>query len=125
VQPAAPDQYSLDHLFVDGHGVPTLVEVKRSTNPEIRRRIVGQILDYAANGVRYWPVDRLRSRFDEACVARGEDPVDVIDSLRSTGTRRKSLVSPTSAPGAGLLSTRQFEATMISQRSVRAVCLRS
>lgn len=46
-------QFSADHLFLDQHGVPTIVEVKRSTNREIRRQIVGQMLDYAANGVRY------------------------------------------------------------------------
>ena len=55
------DQWSADHLFVDQDGVPTIVEVKRSTNTQIRREVVGQMLDYAANGVRYWPVERLRS----------------------------------------------------------------
>lgn len=48
-------RWSLDHLFLDHESIPTLVEVKRSTNTEIRRLIVGQILDYAANGPRYWP----------------------------------------------------------------------
>ena len=31
---------------------PTLVEVKRSTDTRIRREVVGQMLDYAAHGVR-------------------------------------------------------------------------
>jgi hypothetical protein len=57
-----PDVMSLDHLFLDQDGVPTLVEVKRSTNTQIRREVVGQLLEYAANGVRFWPVDRLRAR---------------------------------------------------------------
>jgi hypothetical protein len=35
--------------------VPTLVEVKRSDDTRIRREVVGQMLDYAANGVVYWP----------------------------------------------------------------------
>lgn len=46
--------YWLDHLFVDAEGVPTLVEVKRATDTRIRREVVGQMLDYAANGARYW-----------------------------------------------------------------------
>ncbi|MFD7418130.1 hypothetical protein ACFV9B_41865, partial [Kitasatospora purpeofusca] len=46
--------YWLDHLFVDADGVPTLVEVKRAADTRIRRDIVGQMLDYAANGARYW-----------------------------------------------------------------------
>ncbi|MFD4242231.1 hypothetical protein ACFWP3_11650 [Streptomyces sp. NPDC058525] len=47
--------YWLDHLFVDADGVPTLVEVKRAADNRIRREVVGQMLDYAANGARYWP----------------------------------------------------------------------
>lgn len=54
------DRWSLDHLFVDDEGVPTLVEVKRSTDTRVRREVVGQMLDYAANGVSYWPEGSLR-----------------------------------------------------------------
>ncbi|MEW6581818.1 MAG: hypothetical protein AB1416_03575 [Actinomycetota bacterium] len=56
--------WSVDHLFLDQDGVPTLVEVKRSTNAEIRRSVVGQMLDYAANAVVHWPVERLRATFE-------------------------------------------------------------
>ena len=44
-----PDRWSLDHLFVDQDSIPTLVEVKRSSDTRIRREVVGQMLDYAAN----------------------------------------------------------------------------
>ena len=37
--------------------LPTLVEVKRSTDTRIRREVVGQMLDYAANAVVYLPVE--------------------------------------------------------------------
>ncbi|MET7485096.1 hypothetical protein [Streptomyces sp. NPDC005538] len=63
--------YSLDHLFVDADGVPTLVEVKRATDTRIRREVVGQMLDYAANGSRYWPGALLQRSFEETCVADG------------------------------------------------------
>lgn len=53
----------LDHLFLDQDAVPTLVEVKRSTDMRIRREVVGQMLDYAANAPRYWPVERMREYF--------------------------------------------------------------
>ncbi len=53
-------RWALDHLFVDGGGVPTLVEVKRATDTRIRREVVGQLLDYAANGAKYWSADDLR-----------------------------------------------------------------
>ena len=55
------DRWSLDHLFLDQDGVPTLVEVKRSTDTRLRREVVGQMLDYAANGVAYWPVERIEA----------------------------------------------------------------
>ena len=47
-------KWALDHLFIDQDGIPTLVDVKRSTNSQIRREVVGQLLDYAANGSVYW-----------------------------------------------------------------------
>lgn len=56
-------RWSLDHLFLDQNGVPTLVEVKRSTDTRIRREVIGQMLDYAANGVAYWPVATLQASF--------------------------------------------------------------
>ncbi len=58
-------RWSVDHLFLDQDATPTIVEVKRSTDTRIRREVVGQMLDYAANAVVYWPVETLRSRFEE------------------------------------------------------------
>ena len=46
-------RWSIDHLFLDQDAIPTIVEVKRSTDTRIRREVVGQILDYAANAVVY------------------------------------------------------------------------
>lgn len=39
---------SVDHLFLDQEGIPTLVEDKRSANSENRRQVVAQMLDYAS-----------------------------------------------------------------------------
>ena len=57
-------RWSVDHLFLDQDAIPTIVEVKRSTDTRIRREVVGQMLDYAANAVVYWPVERLRAQFE-------------------------------------------------------------
>lgn len=38
----AAARWSVDHLVVDQDAVPTLVEVKRGSNPEIRRAISGR-----------------------------------------------------------------------------------
>src|SRR5260370_21002762 len=37
--------WSIDHVFLDQDGIPTLVEIKRQSNTEIRRQVVGQMLD--------------------------------------------------------------------------------
>lgn len=67
-------RWSLDHLFLDQDGIPTLVEVKRSTNRKIRRQVVGQMMDYAANAIRYGDVGRVRRLFHE----RHENPSSAI-----------------------------------------------
>lgn len=52
-------RWSLDHLFLDQEGVPILVEVKRASDTRSRREVVAQMLDYAANGVAYWPIEQI------------------------------------------------------------------
>lgn len=77
-QEAGGTRWSLDHLFVDCNAVPTLVEVKRSSDARIRREVVGQMLDYAANGVLYWAPNSLRTEFERRCA---EDDVAPADTL--------------------------------------------
>src|SRR5262245_45121462 len=67
-------RWSLDHLFLDQDAIPTLVEVKRSSDSRIRREVVGQVLDYAANAVVYWPIEILQAQFASQCQRRGVDP---------------------------------------------------
>jgi hypothetical protein len=68
------DRWSADHLFLDQDAIPTIVEVKRSTDTRARREVVAQMLDYAANGVMYWPLERLRSTFEANCRSQDHDP---------------------------------------------------
>jgi hypothetical protein len=58
------NRFSLDNLYVDAEATPIFVEVKRSTDTRIRREVVGQLLDYAANGVKGWAPGHLRSMFE-------------------------------------------------------------
>jgi hypothetical protein len=67
-------RWALDHLFLDQEGVPTLVEVKRSSDPRTRREVVGQLLDYAAHSVLYWTEETIRTRFEERSRQDGHDP---------------------------------------------------
>ena len=58
-------RWSLDHLFLDQDGIPTFVECKRSSDTRIRREVVAQMLDYAANGIEYWTMERIRQSATE------------------------------------------------------------
>ena len=74
------NRWSLDHLFLDQDGIPTLVEVKRSSDTRARREVVAQMLDYAANGVVYWPVEEIRAKFKASCQSE-EDAAHQIAAL--------------------------------------------
>jgi hypothetical protein len=67
------NRWSVDHLFLDQDGIPTIVEVKRRSDTRIRREVVGQMLDYAANAVVYWPVEKIRAMFESHCQAVGKN----------------------------------------------------
>ncbi len=71
----------LDHLFLDQDGIPTIIEVKRSQSSEIRREIVGQILDYAANFSATWNAEALQSRFESECEKAGTDPEEKLENF--------------------------------------------
>eukprot|EP00913_Durusdinium_trenchii_P019521 g18351.t1 len=73
-------RWSLDHLFLDQDAVPTLVEVKKGANTDIRRKVIGQMLDYAANAVAYWPVEEVRAKFANRCEKNDEDPEELLTS---------------------------------------------
>ena len=75
-------RWSIDHLFLDQDAIPTLVEVKRSSDTRIRREVVGQMLDYAANAVAYWPVEEIRSKFERQCEDSGSDSEQELDQLQ-------------------------------------------
>jgi hypothetical protein len=75
------DRWSVDHLFLDQDAIPTLVEVKRSSDTRIRREVVGQMLEYAANAVVYWPVEEIRAKFDATCQARGLKSDDTLEDF--------------------------------------------
>lgn len=70
-------QWSIDHVFLDQDGIPTLVEIKRQSDSRIRREVVGQMLDYAANCLSYWSVETLRAGLERSC-KEANQPVEAI-----------------------------------------------
>lgn len=77
-QEDAGARWSLDHLYLDADGVPTLVEVKRSTDTRARREVVAQMLDYAANAVSSFNVERLAAWVAEDAERRGVTGEDAL-----------------------------------------------
>jgi hypothetical protein len=75
---SASGRWAADHLFLDQDGVPTFVEVKRQGDTRLRREVIGQMLDYAANAVMYWSWERLREQFTSDCAKTGTDAETVI-----------------------------------------------
>ncbi|MDD3135936.1 MAG: hypothetical protein PHF57_02505 [Methanoregula sp.] len=74
----ASNRWALDHLFIDQEGIPTLVEVKRSTDTRTRREVVAQMLDYAANGIEYWKISEIKVQFEQQCLDAGKTGSDVV-----------------------------------------------
>lgn len=71
-----PKNLSIDHLFLDQRGVPTFVEVKRSTNTLIRREVVGQMLDYVANALVTLKIGEIKSKIKDEDLKKFLDNTD-------------------------------------------------
>ena len=87
-------RWSLDHLFLDQDAIPTLVEVKRSSDTRIRREVIGQMLDYAANAVAYWPVEEIKAKFESRCKDDGDDPEAELVGLLGEGQDASTFWQP-------------------------------
>jgi hypothetical protein len=55
------DRWSIDFFFVDQNATPTFVECKRYRDTRSRREVVGQMLEYVANGQHYWTAAAMHS----------------------------------------------------------------
>ena len=74
-------RWSVDHLFLDQDAVPTLIEVKRSSDTRIRREVIGQLLEYASNATSYWSIEKIRATFEASCENTQQDPKEKLVSL--------------------------------------------
>lgn len=71
-------RWSLDHLFVTRDAIPVLIEVKRAVDTRLRREVIGQILDYAANGAVHWSEGKLAASFAMTCTAQETTPDEAL-----------------------------------------------
>ena len=79
------NKWSLDHLFLDDEAIPTFIETKLATNAGIRREVVGQMLDYAANGSVYWPIKQIRAWFEDTVNSGGGNADSVLAAFLGDG----------------------------------------
>lgn len=70
--------WSLDLLMVDQRGVLTLVEAKLMQNPESRRDVIGQIIEYAANAFELWASGAARQYAAEYWNRQGRELDEVL-----------------------------------------------
>jgi len=74
-------RWSVDHVFLDQDAIPTFVEVKRSSDTRIRREVIGQMMEYAAHAVVYWPAEKMRAEFEATCQGSDVDPCERLATL--------------------------------------------
>lgn len=68
----------MDHLFLDQDAIPTLVEVKCKGDTRLRREVVGQLFEYAADAIAHWSGGTLKTCFTEMCKRRGQNAEAVL-----------------------------------------------
>lgn len=61
------NRWSIDHLVLDQDAIPTFFELKRATDTRLRREVIGQLCEYAANATVYWPLETIRAKFEARC----------------------------------------------------------
>jgi hypothetical protein len=78
------DRWSIDFVFVDQDAMPTFVECKRCADTRSRREIVGQMLEYAANGHHYWTSELLKHFAERTASERHQRLEANLEALRPT-----------------------------------------
>jgi len=74
------NRWSIDFFFADQSGMPTFVECKRFEDTRSRREVIGQMLEYAANGPEFWDMGLIR-QYAEASARHSKSTIE--DSLRA------------------------------------------
>jgi hypothetical protein len=77
------ERWSIDFLFADQDAIPTFVECKRFLDTRSRREIMGQMLEYAANG--YWTGEKMRGFAEDTAGSRGTRLDDELRRLQLAG----------------------------------------
>lgn len=76
------DRWSIDLFFVDQDAMPTFIECKRYKDTRAKREVVGQMLEYAANGHYYWSKDEMQNYAEQAAEKNGISLEEEINRLQ-------------------------------------------
>ena len=87
-------RWSLDHLFVNREARPVLVEVKQASNTQLRREVIGQLVEYAANAVVYWTRDTIRASFLKTCADDEDVAAETLRTFLEGGDDQAGVFDP-------------------------------
>lgn len=76
------NRWSIDFVLLDQSATPTFIECKRFSDTRARREVVGQMMEYAANGSYYWTKADLQSLAARTHANEGLELDDVLERLR-------------------------------------------
>ena len=77
------NRWSIDFFIVDHEGIPTFIECKRYNDSRSRREVIGQMLDYAANGHYYWNSNEILEFATESAKKIGNNLEEYLNKLDS------------------------------------------
>jgi hypothetical protein len=80
------NRWSIDLFFVDQDAMPTFIECKRYSDTDSRRKVVGQMLEYAANGHHYWSTEDMRNYAEQAAEKIGMSLEEELKRLKPDGS---------------------------------------
>lgn len=75
------NRWSIDFFLADQDAIPTFVECKRHDDSRARREVVGQMLDYVANGHHYWTALEIMELARQTASKRSQTVESAIASL--------------------------------------------
>ncbi|MDY6969019.1 MAG: hypothetical protein SVR08_10265, partial [Spirochaetota bacterium] len=78
------NRWSVDLFLVDHDGIPTFVECKRHDDSRSRREVIGQMLEYAANGHYFWNSSELLELATKTAERNGLTLENYLNKLDST-----------------------------------------
>jgi len=73
---------AIDLLFLDTSGRLTVVETKLAKNPQVRREVIGQIIEYASF-LCQWDADKIEQQANEYLTPRGKSETGLFEALAS------------------------------------------